>query len=234
MVLGTFPRQTSHLWLSRHSDEKKAVTGRCFNGKVHGTVRIRRKPAIACYVMFAMGLASSLAGCNPAARHRILAFFFDGVPPLGSQQVQKEQSDMQLAQRRDGSGVSESEKQVWFVHEPRKDCTNCHVRGVQSISSSAGLIAPIPELCFRCHTDFLASELFVHGPVAVGECLFCHENHKSRIPGLLRKEEPELCYECHEILKSEPMPGHPSDPNQQCTQCHDPHTGSDRRFLKEQ
>lgn len=197
-------------------------------------MRMRRKSTIAYLVIFALGLIASLVGCDPVARHKTLTFFFDGVPLLGSEQDQNEQGDTRSTQQRDRTGTSEAEENVLFVHEPRKTCTNCHEKRDtrQGSLSLARLVTPAPELCFRCHTDFYTLRLFVHGPVVTGDCLFCHEAHKSKIAGLLKKAEPELCYQCHEILESTPIPGHPSDPKQQCTKCHDPHAGSDRKLLK--
>ncbi len=198
-------------------------------------MRLGSKCNIAETAILLLGLSLSWAGCDSVKRHKILSFFFDGVPPLGSQEAPAGQNSASSTRRQDTTGASEPEEKVWFVHEPRKICTNCHEqRNTQQGSLSlARLTAPVPELCFGCHADFGESEPFVHGPVAVGECLFCHEHHKSKIAGLLKKKEPDLCYQCHEAVESALIPGHPPEPIQQCTQCHDPHGSSNLMLLRE-
>lgn len=201
-------------------------------------MRIRPDFSIACFVVLAMTFCASLAGCDPETRHRYLTYFVDGVPPLGAEQDGQNDAN---AVARDGWPESEKEqKQIWFVHEPwkecttRKDCrTKCHKPpGVQFDPSSARLLKPVPDLCFDCHEEFAVSEIYVHGPKIAGECVFCHEGHKSKVKGLLKKELPELCHQCHELIESEPIPEHAEGPKRRCTECHDPHGGSDRYFLK--
>lgn len=174
-----------------------------------------------------------MAGCEPTRRQKILTFFFDGVNPDGSEQDR--QGGAQSTRQGAGAGKSGPEKQVWWVHEPaksRKTCPECHGEwGDKGTAASANLIAPVPKLCFLCHDDFMAPQVYVHGPVATGDCLACHHQHRSKVAGLLKNTEPDICYECHEDLEANPIPEHPSDPEQQCTKCHDPHGGSDRFFL---
>ncbi|MHC4111826.1 MAG: cytochrome c3 family protein [Planctomycetota bacterium] len=176
--------------------------------------------------------------CDEVERHQVLTFFFDGVPPLDGE-VTAEDSRMEADyRRRQGQQVMEQSEAVWFVHEPWKNrnCNNCHEKkgkGRLALSQSI-VIAPVPELCYQCHTDYPAIEPYVHGPVAVGDCLFCHKSHKSRIAGLLKEEEPMLCYECHETIDAAEIPGHPDEPILLCTNCHDPHAGLTRMLLKEQ
>jgi predicted CXXCH cytochrome family protein len=108
----------------------------------------------------------------------------------------------------------------------------CHNQLEENQWALPKLTAPEPELCYQCHTDYPATQPYVHGPVAVGECLLCHEAHKSRIAGLLKEKEPELCYQCHETIEAAQISGHPAEPIPQCTKCHDPHAGLDRMLLK--
>ncbi|MEJ2702839.1 MAG: cytochrome c3 family protein [Sedimentisphaerales bacterium] len=124
---------------------------------------------------------------------------------------------------------------TWYAHEPTKDCTNCHHwpkrRG---FSAETHLIAPVPKLCYRCHPDFTASASFVHGPVAVGQCLLCHSDppHKSRFKHLLKEPEPKLCFLCHDQTMIESIPAHLPEQTSACTDCHDPHAGSTKALLK--
>jgi predicted CXXCH cytochrome family protein len=166
--------------------------------------------------------------CNEIEQHKALTFFFDGVPPLGQEGLQAElleTSTPELAQT--------GQTPVWYVHEARKDCSNCHGKRIQrGFSSQPRLIAPIPKLCYNCHADFTTSAPFVHGPVAVGQCLFCHNPHKSQIKYLLRKPEPELCYQCHDENTIELIAAHLPKQLSECTVCHDPHSSSNKSLLK--
>ena len=63
-----------------------------------------------------------------------------------------------------------------------------------------------------------------------GECMECHDPHKSEHGGLVKLAGAALCYECHdedEVLTSKP---HKSMEGRSCTACHNPH-GADRRAL---
>jgi predicted CXXCH cytochrome family protein len=166
--------------------------------------------------------------CNEVERHQVLTFFFDGVPPLGRQELD-EQSP--------GSGLPQIEQvtpePLWYVHEARKDCTNCHnFERQRVISTETYLHTPIPRLCYNCHTDYTISAPYVHGPVAVGQCLQCHHHHKSKIKHILKEPEPELCYKCHDSYAIELIPGHLTKQMSMCTNCHNPHASSTEALLK--
>jgi predicted CXXCH cytochrome family protein len=169
-----------------------------------------------------------VGSCDEVERHKVLDYFFDGVPPLGGQNFEEEPFDPNL-QELDQTGQTS----VWYVHEPRKDCTNCHrKRNTRGFLAQTYLIAPVPKLCYNCHDDYTAKAAYVHGPVAVGQCLFCHSPHKSRIEHLLNKPEPELCYLCHDTKMIELIPAHLPGQTSACTDCHNPHAGSTKALLK--
>lgn len=166
--------------------------------------------------------------CDDVDRHEALTFLFDGVPPLGPEGLQGESFDPnspELAQM--------GQAPVWYVHEPRKDCSICHGKRKQrSFSSQTYLTAPVPKLCYDCHTNYTASASFVHGPVAVGQCLFCHNPHKSKIEHLLIAPEPGLCYQCHDIDTIELIAAHLPKQLSACTDCHNAHASSAKALLK--
>ncbi len=173
--------------------------------------------------------------CNEVERHQVLTFFFDGVPPLDGEASAEDNRIEADSRRRRRQQVGERPETVWFVHEPWKNrnCNVCHEQLDENKWALPKLTAPEPELCYQCHTNYPATEPYVHGPVAVGECLFCHKPHKSRIAGLLKEEEPMLCYQCHETIETDEIPEHPSAPILLCTNCHNPHAGPTRMLLKE-
>ena len=122
---------------------------------------------------------------------------------------------------------------VWYVHEPRKDCTNCHDKTRQrGMSGQTYLKVPVPELCYQCHSNYTTTYQYVHGPVAVGQCLYCHNPHASKIKSLLIESEPQLCYRCHNQFSIELVPAHFSKRITMCTICHNPHASSIRTLLK--
>jgi predicted CXXCH cytochrome family protein len=170
-----------------------------------------------------------VVSCDEVEHYKTLTFFFDGVPPLGQEGLQEEliNSNFQVS-------TQTPPKQLWYVHEPQKDCTLCHGKRKQQrgFSLQVRLTAPVPKLCYGCHADFTLSAPFVHGPVAVGQCLFCHNPHKSKIEHLLKEPEPKLCYLCHDINTIELIPAHFTNQQFACTGCHNPHASPVKALLK--
>lgn len=170
-----------------------------------------------------------LSSCDEVERRNMLTFFFDGVPPLKAQT-----SGVQLPGPKDGKVVDSAQAGGWYIHEPLKNCTNCH--GEQRRTGFSGkvqLVAPVPQLCYKCHGEFSALEAWVHGPVATGDCLLCHEQHKTRIPFLLRKPVPDLCYQCHDVQAIRAIKNHSEESYSSCTNCHDGHAGATRSLLRQ-
>ena len=193
----------------------------------------RSRIMISGLIVFGFLLVSVLS-CDEVERHQVLTFFFDGVPPPDGEATAEDSRIKADSRSRRRQQVGERPETVWFVHEANKNCADCHEKRAKrrwSLSQSI-VTTPVPELCYRCHTDYPATQPYVHGPVAVGECLHCHEAHKSRITGLLKEKEPELCYQCHETIEAAQISGHPDEPIPQCTKCHDPHAGLTRMLLK--
>jgi len=169
-----------------------------------------------------------IVSCDDVERHKTLTFFFDGVPPPGQEGLRIGSLDPNSPEL-----VRTGQAPAWYVHEPRKDCSICHGRRKQrSFSSRIYLKSPVPKLCYHCHADYTESAPFVHGPVAVGQCLFCHNPHKSKIEHLLIAPEPGLCYQCHDIDTIELIAAHLPKQLSSCTDCHDAHAGSAKGLLK--
>jgi predicted CXXCH cytochrome family protein len=179
-------------------------------------------------LMLLVFLGIFVVSCDEVEHHDVLTFFFEGVPPLHGQLAEElVDSDSQRLSRR-------RPKQPWFIHQPRKDCTLCHDKSRQRVfSSQTYLSKPVPELCYECHADYTTSASYVHGPVAVGRCLFCHNPHKSRIEHLLKEPEPQLCYLCHNIDTVSLIPAHLVKQQFACTDCHNAHTSSIKYLLNE-
>lgn len=81
----------------------------------------------------------------------------------------------------------------------------------------------------KCHNK-MGKASYVHGPVAAGECAFCHKQvgkHKFQPV----KDVGSLCYQCHDKRytgKSLHAPVKSGD----CTRCHDPHQSPTEFLLK--
>jgi len=192
----------------------------------HYDMLLQVKPASIGLMLVVFGVF--IVSCDDVERYEIMNFFFDGVPPLGQEGLEEE-----LANFNSQDITQTSPETAWYVHEPRKDCTICHgKRRQQGFSSQTYLTSPIPKLCYDCHTDYTASVPFIHGPVAVGQCLFCHNPHKSKIEHLLKESVPKLCYLCHDINAVELIPAHLTQQQSECMNCHNAHGSSAEALLK--
>ena len=123
---------------------------------------------------------------------------------------------------------------TWGLHEPLKNCVTCHDKQPEQASpDTPDLVASVPQLCYGCHKDYVSLDGWVHGPVAAGDCLFCHEQHKTDNKSLLRKPVPELCYQCHEAKTLQLDANHSDESYVHCNDCHDGHTSPGRMLLKQ-
>lgn len=197
--------------------------------KDHYLKLFRYRPVYVGFTLLVF-FAVFVGSCDKVERYKVMSYFFDGVTPLEQGQFEEGLLDPNTQQ------LDQTRQSVWYVHEPRKDCTNCH-RWPQRrrFSIETYLIAPVPKLCYNCHPDFTTSATFVHGPVAVGQCLVCHSDppHKSQIEHLLKEPEPKLCYLCHDMSMIELIPAHLPQQKSACTDCHDPHASSTKALLKD-
>lgn len=180
--------------------------------------------------------AAALAGCVVVAcaeplRYRVLSTFFDGVPLPGARPVKE--LGYEPPPDRYGYG---SKPQVatgtgparLFAHQPyRQDrCGACH-------NPTTGNLFRTPQegLCRECHADITRGPKYLHGPVAVEDCLFCHHPHGSAYEGLLLMPPDETCFRCHAREDLTSGAHHATIGEQACIACHDPHGGEDRFFL---
>ena len=172
-----------------------------------------------------------IASCDEAKRHKMLTYFFDGVPPL------KDPNAVDLVIVSDtnseypvfGSGEV---KRIKRAHGPGRDCKLCHKKLVKSRWATPQVVKGIPEICFDCHDTYTDPQYYVHGPVAVGQCGFCHDPHDSDYKALLKDSVPRLCYRCHDQSSIESIPSHDKDTISGCNLCHEAHSSSKKKLLK--
>ena len=133
------------------------------------------------------------------------------------------------------SPVSEAEiaEPNGFTHKPMEICENCHESETPDETKARELARQVPQLCYRCHEDESQTFAHVHGPVAVGQCLFCHDPHKSEHAHLLRQDPPALCGLCHTPTDLASIEKHQESSHADCLECHNSHASDERFLLKE-
>jgi predicted CXXCH cytochrome family protein len=118
-------------------------------------------------------------------------------------------------------------------HELHKNCVQCHGDQPEQTSKNLpNLVASVPKLCYGCHKEYLPLDGWVHGPVATGDCLFCHDPHERKNKSMLSKPIPELCRQCHEAGMLQFVDNHSKKSYVQCNNCHNGHISLGRMLLK--
>jgi predicted CXXCH cytochrome family protein len=93
------------------------------------------------------------------------------------------------------------------------------------------------KTCFdgECHPTTEDRGMILHIPYLEGQCLYCHEDHSSEEPQLLKKGGDELCLECHTDIELDASTNKllhpPGDEN--CLKCHNPHKSRVRNLLRD-
>ncbi len=110
----------------------------------------------------------------------------------------------------------------YLYHQPATEgkCSECHLKGFQKVGVSKG------GACFNCHSAW--RNVYIHGPVAAGECTTCHDPHGSVDPAMLKQDERKLCILCHDQPSSK---RHIEAEKKGCRSCHDPHGSADSKLF---
>jgi predicted CXXCH cytochrome family protein len=180
-------------------------------------VHARRRGRLATGLLLVALLAPA---CTATSRYRVLSTLFDGVPAPGAAAAGEAATSAAT-----GPTLPAPSPGKLNEHGPyaARQCAACHVGG-----ASNALVAPPERLCVGCH-QVAADRRYVHGPIASGGCLVCHDPHSSSYPSLLVADSATFCLRCHERAALVPSPQH-TDVALQCTECHEPH-GSDAEYL---
>jgi predicted CXXCH cytochrome family protein len=169
-----------------------------------------------------MVVAATWLGCSVEKNYELLSFFFDGVPDPNAPELD------QVRGRRGGPRISVTS------HAPYRErlCKECHVGASDFGMTFAGFENVDRDVCLKCHEGETTAYRKMHGPVAAGDCLWCHRPHESRYAHLLRLDGPDLCADCHDPgLLSPATPGH-VEPERSCLDCHHGHGGDTAYFLR--
>jgi predicted CXXCH cytochrome family protein len=138
----------------------------------------------------------------------------------------------------DNCGCHPNKTGLKFVHTPVKggECSSCHKPTDQKhpkVKKGAFLLTDKGKvgLCNECH-DRKDSMKFVHGPVASGDCIDCHDVHQSNNKFQLKEPGSALCFSCHDKAKLDRKYPHAPIADGRCTGCHDPHQSNVKFMLK--
>jgi len=180
-------------------------------------------------------LLPMLIGCDAETKYKILTFFFEGVPDPNAVDVNSVGRVILNPHAEKTRTVVVTNKPVdkqrrSTRHKPAKKCNNCH-EGKIGLGRRT-TIEPVPVLCYSCHTNYHEMPGYMHGPVIVGDCTFCHDAHQSKYVYLQKDREPDLCYRCHMKNDIGSITGHEDKLEAICTDCHDPHISLEKKLLK--
>lgn len=174
-----------------------------------------------------LAAAGLLVACTAQSRYRVLSFFFDGVPEPGSAGKPSRIGEMEEGSRE--LRPARERGRIMHAHPPYEDglCRECH-------NPDNGLLHKTVEggLCQMCHPDVPSEVGFLHGPVAINDCLECHDPHQTEHRPLLRAAPGVICFRCHKRTDLTEGGHHEEVEGVVCTECHHPHGGDDRFFLR--
>ncbi len=170
------------------------------------------------YVMIGLGFVL-VASCSPSVRDRAMHFFFE-IPdePAKSTNVEGASEPTPVIPPK----LVLPAPKFKSLHPPyvTRDCKSCH-----SPARRMQVREDFLDACQSCHSRYF-TEAAGHSPVAEGECLSCHDMHRSVQAGLLKLSVFETCIECHDEPEDLSEEAHSGEDVENCTACHDPHFGS--------
>jgi len=125
--------------------------------------------------------------------------------------------------------------EVASEHSPYADgaCDFCHKGDARN---PGGLLKPVNQLCFDCHSEFeemMTKRAVKHAP-ALKQCTNCHNPHNSRNKQLLVSDQVTMCTSCHTAMKTlldTATVKHGAMEGAKCTNCHNPHASAVEKLL---
>lgn len=180
----------------------------------------RRRLVVSGWWALAGGAAVWIAGtgCSVEEHYELLSFFFDGVPNPNALPVVSNA----------GNPATMRQSPTYVAHVPwiEQKCDACH-------SSRFERTAVESSVCASCHGAVQDGHRYMHGPVALGACLWCHVGHESAYAALLKESPRIVCARCHDpaMLSVDRVPEH-ADEEVSCLRCHSGHGGDNRLMLK--
>lgn len=156
-------------------------------------------------------------GCSAATRERLKHWFFEVPEPTGEQAAAEEPPP----ETEEPPAVERVASRFQSVHPPyrNRECASCH-NPEQRMQVREDLM----DACGECHERFFSDEV-THFPVMQGECIVCHDPHRSARRWLLKQPVLDTCVECHDEPAYLSEEAHGGDNVDDCTRCHDAHFG---------
>ena len=163
------------------------------------------------------------SGCGQTARDRFMHWFFE-IPADSKEAAGAAPGPVTEVGVPDPPVRPPLGPRFASVHVPftQRRCDQCHSEGERMRVREDAL-----DSCRGCHEKYF-SDSVGHAPVAQGQCVECHDMHRSRERALLRKPVLETCVECHDAPDSLSPDAHRDAEVQRCTKCHDPHFGAEK------
>lgn len=167
-------------------------------------------------------LAGSLIvwGCSSATRDRWMHVFFE-IPSADSGAAAAPDRPTAL-ELHEAFPTAAPASRFASVHPPflTRECGECH-----DAARRMEVREDLLNTCESCHDDYFADSI-EHFPVAEGQCLECHDPHRSDFDHLLKLPVYDACIECHDPPEDLSQPAHAGPDAKSCTACHDPHFGA--------
>ncbi|HBL18622.1 MAG: hypothetical protein A2X36_08300 [Elusimicrobia bacterium GWA2_69_24] len=110
-------------------------------------------------------------------------------------------------------------------------CDSCHSGAHVRRPKDKWLSAEGAALCGQCHDAPDPKKSVRHPPAAGGQCVFCHDPHRSANPKLLKDRMPDQCFRCHSPKPFFDKAMHSPVASGLCASCHDPHASKNKKLL---
>jgi predicted CXXCH cytochrome family protein len=170
-------------------------------------------------VLFSLAIGLIVVGCSTATSERLKHFFFE-IPAGEVRTVGAEGQSHPDGTPADRPRAPAAPTRFASIHEPfrSRDCIACH-----DDTKQMQLFGDFETTCKDCHDRYFSDEVG-HAPV-FGDCMECHDPHRSSFPSLLKRSIPDTCAECHGKPDELSQPAHAGNDAGNCTKCHDAHFG---------